>query len=94
MDMEWAKDGDTGDIFIVQARPETVQSQKKSGSLKQYNLKEQGEELVVGLAVGDAIAGGKISIMHDHKEMENFEDGSVLVTEMESAARKPAKTNE
>lgn len=82
MDMEWAKDGDTGDIFIVQARPETVQSQKKDATLKHYNLKEQGEELVVGLAVGDAIASGKISILHDVKEMEGFEDGSVLVTEM------------
>jgi pyruvate,water dikinase len=82
MDMEWAKDGDTGDIFIVQARPETVQSQKKNATLKHYNLKEQGEKLVVGLAVGDAIACGKISILHDVKEMENFEDGSVLVTEM------------
>ncbi|MGB3225516.1 MAG: phosphoenolpyruvate synthase [Desulforhopalus sp.] len=82
MDMEWAKDGDTGDIFIVQARPETVQSQKKGATLKHYNLKEQGEELVVGLAVGDAIACGKVSILHDVKEMEGFEDGSVLVTEM------------
>lgn len=82
MDMEWAKDGDTGDIFIVQARPETVQSQKKNATLKHYNLKERGEELVVGLAVGDAIASGKISILHDVKEMEGFEDGSVLVTEM------------
>lgn len=66
--------------IIVQARAETVQSQKKSATLKHYNLKERGEELVIGLAIGDAIAGGKISILHDHKEMENFVDGSVLVT--------------
>ncbi len=81
MDMEWAKDGETGDLFIVQARPETVQSQKKRGALKQYSLKERGAELAVGLAVGDAIACGKVSILHDLKEMEHFEDGSVLVTE-------------
>ncbi len=47
MDMEWAKDGETGDLFIVQARPETVQSQKKEDALKQYSLKEQGAELAV-----------------------------------------------
>jgi pyruvate,water dikinase len=82
MDMEWAKDGETGDLFIVQARPETVQSQKQSRALKQYNLMERGKELAVGLAVGDAIACGKVSILHDLKEMEHFKDGSVLVTEM------------
>ncbi len=81
MDMEWAKDGDTGELFIVQARPETVQSRKESGSLRQYRLQEKGEELVSGMAVGDAIAVGRISILHDLKEMEHFEDGSILVTE-------------
>jgi len=82
MDMEWAKDGETGDIFIVQARPETVHSQKQAGSLKHYSLKERGEVLVSGLAVGDAIAVGKVDVLHRHDEMERFIDGSVLVTEM------------
>ncbi len=82
MDMEWAKDGRTGDLFIVQARPETVQSRKQAGTFKQYRLQEQGEELVSGLAVGDAIAVGKPAVLQDLEEMEKFEDGSILVTEM------------
>ena len=82
MDMEWAKDGDTNELYIVQARPETVQSQKGQGSFKRYALREKSDVLVRGLAVGDSIACGRVAVLQDHADMDDFEDGSVLVTEM------------
>ncbi len=82
MDMEWAKDGDTDELFIVQARPETVQSQKQAGSLKSYKLKEQGETVVTGLSIGDAIASGKVSRVLSAEDIDQVQDGSILVTEM------------
>jgi pyruvate, water dikinase len=60
MDMEWAKDGESGQLFIVQARPETVQSRRQAGVLRSYKLKRAGTRLVSGLAIGDAIATGKV----------------------------------
>ncbi|WP_372922315.1 phosphoenolpyruvate synthase [Roseovarius sp.] len=80
MDMEWAKDGDTGDLFIVQARPETVQSRRKAGMLRSYHLKQKGPELVRGQAIGDSIASGKVCRLKSAKEIDRFEDGAVLVT--------------
>jgi len=59
MDIEWAKDGESGALFIVQARPETVESQKEAGSLKSYRLKEKGRELLSGLSIGQAIVAGQ-----------------------------------
>ena len=82
MDMEWAKDGHTGELFIVQARPETVQSQRQAGSLKTYKLKEHSEVLVRGLSIGDAIAAGKVCRVMHPKDIDQVEDGSILVTEM------------
>lgn len=82
MDMEWAKDGVTDELYIVQARPETVQSQKTKSLLKRYELKEEGEILASGLAIGDSIATGKVAILHEHDQVEDFEDGAILVTEM------------
>jgi pyruvate,water dikinase len=82
MDLEWAKDGNTGELFIVQARPETVHSQKQEGPLQRYRLKETAEPLVAGLAVGDAIAAGKVQLLEHKDEMGSFEEGSILVTEM------------
>ncbi len=82
MDMEWAKDGDSGELYIVQARPETVQSQKQSGSFTRYHLRDRGEVLAQGLAIGDAIASGKAKVLHDIDESDQFEDGGILVTEM------------
>ncbi len=82
MDIEWAKDGESGDLFIVQARPETVQSQKEAGSLKTYRLKEESEPLLTGLAIGQAIAAGKACVIKSADEMDQFEDGAVLVTGM------------
>jgi pyruvate, water dikinase len=82
MDIEWAKDGDTDELFIVQARPETVQSQKQSGMLSTYQLKEKGEVLVKGLAIGQAIVAGKVQNIKSADEIDRFEKGSVLVTGM------------
>jgi pyruvate,water dikinase len=82
MDMEWARDGESGELFIVQARPETVQSRKEKGRLKQYRLKEKGKTLVEGLSIGDAIAAGKVSLIKSADDADRFEPGSILVTEM------------
>jgi len=80
MDMEWAKDGPDGDLFIVQARPETVQGQQDAGALKSYRLKERGETLVSGAAIGEAVVAGRVSIIESASEISDFEPGSVLVT--------------
>ncbi|MGJ3262711.1 MAG: phosphoenolpyruvate synthase [Salinarimonas sp.] len=82
MDMEWAKDGETGELFIVQARPETVQSRREAGQLKSYSLKSKGKLLVKGLSVGDAIGAGKVCKLDTAEEIEKFEPGAVLVTTM------------
>ncbi|HHP7246131.1 MAG TPA: phosphoenolpyruvate synthase, partial [Elainellaceae cyanobacterium] len=82
MDMEWAKDGDTGELFIVQARPETVQSQRSAGTLKTYKLKEQGKKLLTGLSIGDAIATGKVCRVLSVEDIDKVKDDSILVTEM------------
>lgn len=80
MDIEWAKDGLTGELFIVQARPETVQSQKTGRVLENYKLQDQGLVLVTGRAVGDKIGQGKARIMTNIKNMDQFQSGDVLVT--------------
>jgi pyruvate,water dikinase len=82
MDMEWAKDGKTGELHIVQARPETVQSRTLAGHLENYRLKEKGKPLARGLAIGDAIATGKVCRLKTADEIDRFRKGAVLVTEM------------
>ena len=82
MDMEWAKDGNTGELFIVQARPETVQSQQSGGLLKTYKLKKTGTVLSTGLSIGRAIASGKVCRVLSAKDIDLVEPGSILVTEM------------
>ena len=82
MDIEWAKDGDTGELFIVQARPETVQSQKTANSLKTYHLKERGNVLVMGLSIGQSVASGKAQLIKSTSEIDRFKDGNILVTGM------------
>ena len=82
MDMEWAKDGETNELFIVQARPETVQSQKEAGSLKTYSLQEKGEKILEGLSIGDAIAAAKVCRIKSAEDIDRFEDGTILVTGM------------
>ncbi len=81
MDMEWAKDGDSGELYCVQARPETVHSRKQTQALRTYRLKERGPVAVTGIAIGEAIAAGRVKILHRPSEMHRFEDGDVLVTE-------------
>jgi len=81
MDMEWAKDGVTGELFIVQARPETVQSRKKKLVLKTYRLKSPGKRLVSGHSVGEAIGTGKARLILDAHRMGEFQSGEILVTD-------------
>lgn len=82
MDMEWAKDGITGELFIVQARPETVHSQKNLQTLQKYVLKAKGEILAQGKSVGERIGAGKANIIKDVHDIGQFKKGEVLVTEM------------
>jgi len=82
MDIEWAKDGNTGELFIVQARPETVHSQKDMAILQTYVLEEKGNLLVEGEAVGSKIGQGEVNVIHDAKDISKFQKGQVLVTDM------------
>jgi pyruvate, water dikinase len=82
MDIEWAKDGDSEELFIVQARPETVQSRKEAGTLKAYSLEEKGKRLLEGLSIGEAIAAAKACRIKSAEEIDRFEEDSILVTEM------------
>ncbi|MFH1835905.1 MAG: phosphoenolpyruvate synthase [Methanobacteriota archaeon] len=82
MDMEWAKDGRSGKLFIVQARPETVHSQKKKNVLEQYILKRKGKLLVKGESVGEKIGAGVANVIKDVHDIQKFKKGEVLVTEM------------
>jgi pyruvate,water dikinase len=82
MDIEWAKDGETGELFIVQARPETVHSQKPLTQIDTYRLKETGQVLVDGLAIGSKIATGKVHIIPNASHIREFEAGEILVTDI------------
>jgi len=82
MDIEWAKDGLTGELFIVQARPETVHSQRDSAMLKTYVLEEEGRLLLEGEAVGTKIGQGEVTVIKDPREINKFKSGQVLVTDM------------
>ena len=80
MDIEWAKDGRTGELFIVQARPETVQSQKSGNILKNYKLHGSSNVLITGRAVGEMIGQGKANVILEVHHIEDFQAGQVLVT--------------
>jgi pyruvate,water dikinase len=80
MDMEWANDGETGELFIVQARPETVQSRKEASAFKTYRIKSKGRKLVSGLSVGDAVVAGRVCLIESPNEIARFVDGAILVT--------------
>jgi pyruvate,water dikinase len=82
MDIEWGKDGRTGDLFILQARPETVQSQKDVNVLETYVLLESREPLVTGTSVGARIGSGPVQVIKSVEEIKNFKKGEVLVTDM------------
>lgn len=81
MDIEWAKDGESGDLYVVQARPETVQSRRAAGTLKTYTLKEEGERLLTGLSIGQSVASGRVQVLRSTREIDRFEEGAILVTE-------------
>jgi pyruvate, water dikinase len=81
MDMEWAKDGRSGELFIVQARPETVISQRARDVLETYRLKQRGRELVSGRAVGERIAVGPARVIDSPEHLKKFLDGEILVTD-------------
>ncbi|WP_337009353.1 phosphoenolpyruvate synthase [Pantoea sp. AS142] len=80
MDIEWAKDGHTGKLFIVQARPETVRSNGQV--MERYTLQAQGSVVVEGRAIGHRIGAGVVKVIHDISEMNRIEKGDVLVTDM------------
>ncbi|KUG52116.1 phosphoenolpyruvate synthase [Kocuria rosea subsp. polaris] len=82
MDLEWAKDGLTGELFLLQARPETVQAGRSGTRFTVHHLREEGRVLAVGAAVGDAVATGPACVVRTAADIESFRDGAVLVTEM------------
>jgi len=85
MDIEWAKDGATGNLYIVQARPETIESRKDRHLLKTYYLKQNSQEtpkvMAQGASVGNAIVSGQVFYLKDPNEGDNFPEGAILVTE-------------
>lgn len=81
MDMEWAKDGQTNELFIVQARPETVQSQRDKNVLEEYGLKRKSKVLIEGEAIGEKIGSGKSRVIKDVHQIGQFQKGEVLVTD-------------
>jgi pyruvate,water dikinase len=80
MDIEWAKDGMTGELYIVQARPETVQSQKSGNVIKNYKLQGTSDVITTGRAVGEMIGAGKARVIMDVHRIAEFQEGEVLVT--------------
>ncbi len=82
MDIEWAKDGQSQELFIIQARSETVHSTQSKKIWKEYRLKEKGEILTKGIAVGTKISSGKARVIKTPKQIKEFKNGEILVTEM------------
>jgi pyruvate, water dikinase len=82
MDIEWAKDGMSGELFVVQARPETVHSQVDLASLRTYVLEEEGKLVLKGEAVGTKIGQGEVNVIESSDEIQKFKKGQVLVTDM------------
>lgn len=82
MDIEWAKDGQNGKLYIVQARPETVESRANKQVLERYSLKSRGEILSTGRSIGQKIGQGRVRVVTDIRQMHRVEDGDVLVSDM------------
>jgi len=82
MDIEWAKDGKTKKLFIVQARPETVQALADKNIYREYHLQKQSKVLISGIAVGAKIGAGSVRVIKDVKKIKSFKKGEVLVTEI------------
>ena len=81
MDIEWAKDGNTGELFIVQARPETVRSREQTGTYETYRLGHRGAVLVTGRSVGAKVATGPVRVIKSVQHLEQFRAGEILVTD-------------
>lgn len=81
-DIEWAKDGQTGELFIVQARPETVTARVNRSEIEHYELKQTGQILLRGTAVGQKIGAGRVRIIENPKQMKDFKKGDILVTRL------------
>ena len=81
MDIEWAKDGRTGELFIVQARPETVQAQKNRDIIQTFKLKERSKVIITGRSVGEKIAGGPVRVVRSVEFLREFRDGDILVAD-------------
>jgi len=82
MDIEWAKDGDDGQIYIVQARPETVNSRRQATTIERYLLQERAEVLCEGRSIGQRIGAGSVRIIDHIRDMDTLQNGEVLVTDM------------
>ena len=82
MDIEWGKDGTDGQLYILQARPETVKSQQQGKTEQRYRLKNKGAVLAEGRAIGQKIGAGPVRLVRDTSEMERVQPGDVLVTDM------------
>ena len=83
MDIEWAKDGDTGEIFIVQARPETVKSRQDKNHMERYIINSKGAKVLTeGRSIGQRVGSGKVRIVTNLNEMSKVQDGDVLVSDM------------
>ena len=90
MDIEWAKDGITGELFILQARPETVHAQKTESYFEKYRLSEDhGAPLATGVAVGEKIGHGTAHVLMDPERLRTFKEGEILVTSMTDPAWEP-----
>ncbi len=79
-DIEWAKDGQTGKLYIVQARPETVKTRSNHSVIENYRLKKKSKVLVAGIAIGQKIGAGKVRVIEKPKDMKLFKKGEILVT--------------
>ncbi|MFB6209198.1 MAG: PEP/pyruvate-binding domain-containing protein [Candidatus Nanohaloarchaea archaeon] len=82
MDIEWVYDGQTKEMYIVQARPETVQAEKDENIIEEYELEEESEVILEGEAIGSKIGKGKAHVLNSPKQIDQFEEGEVLVTDM------------
>lgn len=82
MDIEWGKDGVDGELYILQARPETVESRKATGSVSRYTLNERSSVLVEGRAIGQRIGAGQVRVLSSINQMASFQEGDVLVANM------------
>ena len=83
MDIEWAKDGDDGQLYIVQARPETVKSRQNVGTMERYLLKQKGTVVLCeGRSIGQRIGAGRVRVVNSIREMDKVQDGDVLVSDM------------